>query len=60
MSRKNILKTEEVAPNKVHVTFDAADGKRKYEYVGSSARAILRGKTDPSLLIGKLVEHKKH
>lgn len=59
MSRKNILKTEHVGENKVHVTFDAADGKRTYEYVGNSARAIKRGKTDPSELTGRLIEHRK-
>jgi hypothetical protein len=60
MSKKNITKIEHVEPNKVHVTFENDDGHRKYEYVGSSARAIKRGKTDPSQLIGRLVEHRKH
>jgi len=59
MSRKNILKTEHLADGKAHVTFQTEDGTRKYEYSGSSARAIKRGKTDPSQLLGKLIEHKK-
>lgn len=59
MSRKNILETKHLDDNKVHVTFDAVDGKRTYEYVGNSARAIKRGKTDPSQLTGRLVKHEK-
>lgn len=59
MSKKNILKTEHLGDSKVHVTFETHDGTRKYEYLGSSARAIKRGKTDPSQLLGRLVEHKK-
>lgn len=57
MSKKNISKIEEVG-NKVQVTFDSFDGKRVYEYSGSSARALKRG-TDPGQLSGRLVEHKK-
>jgi len=60
MSKKNILKTEHLSDSMVHVTFQNEDGTRKYEYTGSSARAIKRGKTDPSQLIGRLVEHKKN
>jgi len=58
MSKKNIVSQVDVG-NKVHVTFDAADGQRTYEYSGSSARAIKRGKTDPGQLTGRLIEHKK-
>ena len=58
MSKKNIVKVEHL-DNKAHVTFQTDDGARKYEYVGSSARAIKRGKTDPSQLVGRLIEHKK-
>ncbi len=58
MSKKNILRTEKVAGNKVRVTFECADGERTYEYGGSSARAFNRG-SEPSGLSGKLVEHKK-
>ncbi len=58
MSKKNIIKTEHF-DNKAHVTFQTEDGTRKYEYVGSSARAIKLGKTDPSQLLGRLIEHKK-
>jgi len=58
MSRKNILKTEHFE-GKSHVTFQNEDGTRKYEYVGSSHRALKRGKTDPGQLLGKLIEHKK-
>jgi len=59
MSRKNILKTEHVSDNKTHVTFQTDNGTMKYEYTGSSARALKRGKTDPSQLLGRLIEHKK-
>lgn len=59
MSKKNISKIEHVSDNKVHVTFQNDDGQRKYEYTGSSARAIRRGKTDPSQLVGRLIDHKK-
>jgi len=59
MSRKNILKTENVGDGKVHVTFENPDGNRTYEYVGNSARAIKRGKTDPSQLVGRLVKHER-
>jgi hypothetical protein len=58
MSKANILKTEKLPGGKVRLTFDAADGKRTYEYSGRSARAVNRG-TDPSGLSGRLVEHKK-
>jgi hypothetical protein len=58
VSKKNIIKTEHLN-GKAHVTFQTEDGTRKYEYVGSSARAIKRGKTDPSQLLGRLIEHKK-
>jgi hypothetical protein len=57
MSKSNILEKKEVG-NKVRVTFDAVDGKRTYEFSGSSARALKRG-TDPGQLRGKLVEHIK-
>ena len=57
MSKKNILSTEQVG-KKTHVTFETPNGTYKYEYVGSSARALKRG-TDPSQLVGKLIEHKK-
>jgi hypothetical protein len=54
MSRKNILKIEHKDDRTAHVTFQTHDGKeRTYEYVGSSARAIKRGKTDPSQLVGR-------
>jgi hypothetical protein len=58
MSKKNILNTEKISPNKVRVTFECADGERTYEYNNSSARAFLKG-SEPSGLSGKLVEHKK-
>lgn len=57
MSRKNIVEQVNVG-NKVRVTFDAEDGKRTYEYSGSSARALKRG-TDPGNLSGRLVGHIK-
>jgi hypothetical protein len=57
MSKKNILLTEHVG-TKSYVTFDTADGQRKYEYQGNSAKALRHG-TDPGQLKGKLIEHKK-
>jgi multidrug resistance efflux pump len=57
MSKKNIISKVNVG-NKVQVTFDADDGQRTYEYVGSSARALKRG-TDPADLSGRLILHKK-
>ncbi len=57
MSKKNIIEKKNVG-NRVHVTFDAADGLRTYEYSGSSARALKRG-TDPANLSGRLIAHKK-
>lgn len=57
MSKKNILSKVDTG-KKVEVTFDAEDGKRTYEYTGSSARALRRG-TDPGNLAGKLVKHEK-
>jgi hypothetical protein len=58
MSKANILRTDKLGPNLVRVTFKADDGERTYEYKGQSARALNKG-TDPSQLMGKLVEHKK-
>ena len=58
MSKANILSKETLPNGKILVTFDAHDGHRTYEYVGSSARALKRG-SDPGQLSGKLVEHKK-
>ena len=58
MSKQNILRTEKLGPNQVRVTFQATDGERTYEYRGQSARALNKG-TDPSQLMGKLIEHKK-
>ncbi len=58
MSKKNISSKEEIG-KKIQITFDAADGKRTYEYSGSSARAIKRG-TDPANLTGgRLIRHEK-
>ena len=57
MSKKNILEQKEVG-KKIHVTFDAVDGKRTYEFSGSSARALKRG-TDPGNLSGRLIHHDK-
>jgi hypothetical protein len=59
MSRKNITKIEHKDDRTAHVTFETHDGHRTYEYKGGSARAIKRGKTDPSELVGRLIEHKK-
>lgn len=57
LSKKNIVGTEKVG-NKLHVTFDAADGKRTYEYGGNSLKAFRRG-TDPNKLSGRLVRTEK-
>ena len=57
MSKKNILEKISVG-NTIHVTFDANDGKRTYEYKGSSARALKKG-TDPGNLSGRLIKHEK-
>jgi hypothetical protein len=59
VSKKNILSKDKIDNNTVRITFDAADGERTYEYKGSSARAINRGKDPASLTGGRLVEHKK-
>jgi hypothetical protein len=58
MSKKNIIATEKISPNKVRVTFRTDGGDKVYEYNNSSARAFLKG-SEPSGLSGKLVEHKK-
>jgi hypothetical protein len=60
MSKKNILSKNKVDNNTVRVTFENPDGKRVYEYKGSSMRAIMRGKDPATLFGGKLVEHKKN
>jgi hypothetical protein len=59
MSKKNILSKEKVDNNTVRVTFENADGQRVYEYKGSSARAVLRGKDPQGLTGGRLIEHKR-
>jgi hypothetical protein len=58
VSKKNILSTERLPNGRVRVTFDTDSGHMVYEYHGQSARALNKG-TDPSQLMGKLVEHKK-
>ena len=58
MSKDNILKTEQMPNGRTRVHFDAADGIRIYEFKGSSARALAKGR-DPANLVGKLVEHRK-
>lgn len=55
MSKKNILSKTKVNDNTVHITFENPDGTRLYEYRGSSARAILRGKDPGALTGGKLI-----
>jgi hypothetical protein len=59
MSKKNILSKEKIDNNTVRITFENPDGKRVYEYKGSSMRAIMRGKDPASLTGGRLVEHIK-
>lgn len=56
MSKKNILTTERV-DGKVHVTFEAHDGTRKYEYSGAAARSILKGRDPANMTSGKLIQH---
>ncbi len=59
MSKKNIISQEKLSNGRVQVVFDTDSGPMKYEFKGSSARALLRG-TDPGQLRGQLlVEHKK-
>jgi hypothetical protein len=58
MSKKNITSIDKIEPNKVHVTFDTVSGPMKYEYLGASARAVLRG-SDPANLLGRRVDKKK-
>lgn len=60
MSKKNIIQTNWVEPNKVRLTFETHNGgQMTYEFSGSSARAIKRG-TDPGgLMGGRLISHKK-
>jgi hypothetical protein len=50
--------TKERVGDKVHVTFDAHDGVRKYEFKGAAAKSIMKGR-DPGDMTGKLIEHKK-
>ena len=45
--------------NKIHLTFDNDDGRRTYEYGGSSKRAIERGKDPAGLTGGRLIRHDK-
>jgi len=59
MSKKNILSKEKIDNNTVRVTFENPDGHRVYEYRGSSARAVLRGRDPQGLTGGRLVEHKR-
>lgn len=58
MSKKNITSKDKIDNNTVHVTFENPDGFRKYEFKGSSMRAIMRGKDPASLTGGRLVEHR--
>lgn len=58
MSKKNIVKRETVG-NKIHLTFENDDGRRTYEYGGSSKRAIERGKDPAGLTGGRLIRHEK-
>jgi len=58
MSKKNITSINKVEPNKVHITFDTTTGPMKYEYLGASARAVLRG-SDPAQLLGRRIDKKK-
>jgi hypothetical protein len=58
MSRKNIISQEKIG-NKLRVSFQTDNGVMTYEYSGNSAKAFERGKSDPSQLSGRLIEHKK-
>jgi hypothetical protein len=60
MSKKNITSKNQIDNNTIHVTFENPDGFRKYEFKGSSMRAIKRGKDPAGLTGGRLVEHKKN
>jgi hypothetical protein len=58
MSKKNILETNKLPNGRVQVTFDAADGKRVYEYGPIAAKQIAKGR-DPVDFTGRLVKHEK-
>jgi hypothetical protein len=58
MSKKNITERVKKDNNTVHVTFENEDGHRVYEYRGSAARSIMRGKDPASLTGGRLVDFK--
>jgi hypothetical protein len=58
MSKKNIIDKKQVDPNTVRVTFENTDGHRVYEYKGSSARSIMRGRDPGAIQGGRLVEHR--
>lgn len=58
MSKKNIIEKVKKDNNTVHVTFENPDGHRVYEYRGSAARSIMRGKDPASLTGGRLVTFK--
>jgi hypothetical protein len=55
VSKKNITEKVKKDNNTVHVTFQNDDGHRVYEYRGSAARSIMRGKDPQSLTGGRLV-----
>ena len=56
MSKKNIVDKTKIDNNTVHITFENPDGTRKYEFKGSSMRAIMRGKDPASLTGGRQIE----
>jgi len=58
MSKKNIVSQEKLPNGRIQVVFDTDSGPMKYEYSGSSARALLRG-SDPGQLAGKRIEERK-
>ena len=57
MSKKNIVERKEVG-DKVHLTFETADGNRTYEFSKRQAGYLKRG-SDPANLSGKLVTKKE-
>jgi hypothetical protein len=57
MSKKNIVHEEKVDNNTHRLTFSNEDGFRIYEFKGSAARAVRRGRDPQGLTGGRLVQH---
>lgn len=60
MSKDNIVHGEKIDNNTHRLTFENKDGFRVYEYKGSAARAVRRGKDPQGLTGGRLIKHTPH